>query len=317
MNFKFRRHVSSSPRLGLAPKVRDYDLPFHDDRANRFLVMLIGLMTYMAILAAAAGLVLTGMGTRWSSDLARHMTIEIPSVDAKGKTYDDATQTNRVTQVLTLVGRHVSEDSITVKSPADVGKLVEPWLGASEKILGQVPLPTLISIESITAPDFIEDLRDSLVAVAPDIRVETHQGWLDDVLRLTRTLSFAAYLIGFITAITTVSAVSGAVRARMAAYHEQLEILHLMGAADDYISRQFKRHALQLALSGAGTGFILSMVTLVIIDQLAGSVQLAMVPSLILNQTYFWILLVIPLLTCALTVTTTQFTVSQSLKEMP
>ncbi len=315
----FFKSNSGTP-LGLAPNKREYDLPFHDDHANRFLTLLIGLMTYLAILSASAGLVLTDMAGRWVSGLEHHMTIEIPSMDDNGVRYTADQRKSRQEKVDAILNAEGSIVDRQVKTPKDVGKLVEPWLGSDDKVLGQIDLPTLISI-TLAASDNDDDIPDRLrravVTIAPDIRLETHQGWLADVLRLTRTLSFSAYLIGAITALTTITAVGGAVRARMAAFHEQLEILHLIGAADDYIARQFQRHAFQISLMGAGAGFMASMVTLMMVDQLAGSVDLSLVPALILSKFAFLFLLSIPILVAVLTITTTRFTVLKTLGDMP
>ncbi len=315
----FSRKAGRSP-LGLAPNKREYDLPFHDDAANRFLILLIGLMTYLAILSASAGLVLTSMAGRWVSGLEHHTTIEIPGSDQNGVRYTDDQRQARITGVNIVLNRIGDIVDSQIKTPKEVGKMVEPWLGSDDKVLGQIDLPTLISVtfeKNDSAKNMSDQLRNDLLAIAPDIRVETHQGWLGDVLRLTRTFSFSAYLIGFITALTTITAVGGAVRARMAAFHEQLEILHLIGAADEYIARQFQRHAFQVSLLGAGVGFIGAMLTLMIIDQLAGSIDLSLVPSLLLSEYSFLFLLIIPALLVVLTVVTTRMTVLRSLGEMP
>ncbi len=305
-------------RLGLAPEKREYDLPFHDDRAGRFLILLIGLMTYLAILSGAGGMVLTSMAARWSTGLANHMTIEVPVLDQNGTHLTNAQHQEKITALHTWLVANPAVRTVKVEDPAAVAKLVEPWLGSDQKILGQMPLPALLSVTLIgDTGKVIGPLQIGIQNIVPTAKIETHQSWLNDVLRLTSTLSFAAYLIGLITTVTTVSAVSGAVRARMAAFHEQLEILHLIGASDEYITRQFQKHALQLSFMGAGIGFLLAMMTLVLIDNLAGTVDLALVPALILSGKAFIILLAIPILTCLITVFTTRLTVLQTLQDMP
>ena len=310
----------ASTPLGLAPHKREYDLPFHDDHANRFLILLIGLMTFLAILSASAGLVLTSMAGRWVTGLEHHMTIEVPSLDANGVPYDETQRKTRLAGVDALLNKEGDIVDRAVKTPKEVGKLVEPWLGSDDKILGQVDLPTLISItlaNKNNEDDVFARLSQGVAAIAPDIRIETHQGWLADVLRLTHALSFSAYLIGLITALTTVTAVGGAVRARMATFHEQLEILHLIGATDGYIARQFQRHAIQVSLIGAGAGFIGAMLTLLLIDQLAGTIDLSLVPALLLSQSSFLFILSIPVMATLLTVATTRWTVLKTLRDMP
>lgn len=306
-------------RLGIATEKREYDLPFHDDGANRFLIMLICLMTYLALLSAAGGLVLSDMAHRWTAGLADRVTIELPTMDATGLKRAPDQQKSRLDSIVSLLRAEPLIADISIQSPIQVAKLVEPWLGTSDRILDQVALPSLISVtlSPKSTPDFVTRLQQQVTSTVPDARLDTHQNWLNDILRLTGTLSFTAYLIGFITAITTISAVAGAVRARMAAHHEQLEILHLIGAADEYITRQFQRHALHISFIGSAAGFVAAMLTLAFIDSLSGSIDMALLPALVLSTHAVFILLMIPAVGCIITVFTTRITVLQSLTEMP
>lgn len=315
---KFKLPQRNLARLGIAQEKREYDLPFHDDRANRFLLLLIGLMTYLALLSGSAGMVLSNMADRWTSGLSNKITIEVPTMDASGAKLTDAQQKDRLNSIEAILKGESDITNTIVQTPAEVGKLVEPWIGSGDMVLGQIPLPSLITVEiEEDDPNLPARVQGAITKVVPDARVETHESWLNDLLRLTGTLSFASYLIGFITAVTTIMAVAGAVRARMAAHHEQLEILHLIGATDEYITRQFQKHALQLSFIGAAVGFVSAMLTLMMIDQLAGAVELTLIPSLILSGRAVFILLTIPVLACLITVLTTRITVLQSLQEMP
>lgn len=315
---KFHLPHRTPARLGIATGKREYDLPFNDDSAGRFLVLLIGLMTYLALLSAAAGMVLTSMADRWTTGLANHITVEIPALDITGVRLADAQHTEKTKEIESFLLSDPDVAEVVVQPPSEVGKLVEPWLGSDGQVLGQVPLPALISVTTKSNdPAVVTRLKGGIEKMFAAARIETHQSWLNDVLRLTSTLSFAAYLIGLITAVTTVSAVGGAVRARMSAFREQLEILHLIGASDEYITRQFQKHALHLSFIGAGTGFVLSMITLALLDNLAGTMEMALVPTLILSGQSFLVLLIIPALTCVITVFTTRLTVLQSLQDMP
>jgi cell division transport system permease protein len=308
----------SHARIGIASGGREYDLPFNDDRANRFLILLIALMTFMALLATAAGIVLSGMADRWTAGLADHITIEIPTMDANGIALTADLQTQRLDSIQSMLTADIAVAGVEIQKPEDVSKLVEPWLGTGGTVLGQVTLPALMTINLTDSdPKVLARLKKSLATVVPDARLETHQSWLNDVLRLTSTLSFAAYLIGFMTAITTISAVAGAVRARMAAHHEQLEILHLIGASDEYITRQFQKHALQLSFLGSSLGFGAAMLCFAMIDHLSGSVDMGLIPNMVLSGSALLKLLLVPIFGCVITVFTTRLSVLQCLKEMP
>src|SRR5690606_32284625 len=105
-------------------------------------------------------------------------------------------------------------------------------------------------------PEALRALDMRIKAVAPDARMDTHEAWLRDLMRFTGALQFAAALLTIVIGITTATAVAGAVRARLAVHGAEVEILHLMGAADHYIARQFQRHSMVLALQGGMAGVI-------------------------------------------------------------
>jgi cell division transport system permease protein len=303
--------------LGVEHERSTYDFPFERDGGNRFLYMLIGLMTYLAVLASGAGLTLSHMADRWTTSLSGQMSAEISPYDPSGA---DITRENLQTIAKEAETRLKSAPyihNVKLTSQKEVAKLVEPWLGENDLILNQVPLPILITFGyDHDVSDISEKVSGLLSGLPATIRIDGYQGWLHDVLRMTGTLSFTAYLVGFVTLITTIFAVSGAVRARIAAYHEQLEILHLIGAFDAYIIHQFQRHALTIAFKAAAAGFIAALLTFLLIDHLSSRSAGMITPSFILPAYAFGIFIAIPILACLMTLFTARLTVYQSLSRM-
>jgi len=81
----------------------------------------------------------------------------------------------------------------------------------------------------------------------------------------------AALLLALTVFATTAVAVAGAVKSLMAIHREEIELLHLMGASDSYITGQFRRHIFSLSLRGgiagvAGSGLIVVLLSLVLGD---------------------------------------------------
>jgi cell division transport system permease protein len=275
-------------------------------------------MTYLAILAAAGGLTLSNMAHRWSEVLTNQLTIEIPGLNKDGQAYSDSEKESRLKTIQAWLENDPMVTDTSIKSEDEVGKMLEPWLGDYKKTDEKIILPSLITVafkgdENI----IINRLKSTITTIITEARIDGHQSWLNDLLRFTGTLSFASYLVGLITAITTIIAVGGAVRARMAANQDQLEILHLIGATDEYITHQFQRHAMQLSFIGTTIGFLIALMSLFLIDQLAGQVTAGLIPSLVLSQTAILILIAIPLIICLITILTTRLTALKSLKDMP
>ena len=162
-----------------------------------------------------------------------------------------------------------------------------------------------------------EALARRLKDIAPQARLDTHENWLSDVLRFTGALNFAALLVTLVIGITTVVAVGGAVQSRMAIYREELELLHLMGASDNYISKQLQRYIFIVALQGAAIGTAVGAVILMIIGFLAGRMDISLIPDFSLSVAQIIMLLLLAPLIAFLGMHTARHTVLRALALMP
>ena len=71
-------------RLGSAQGKRRYDLPLNQSVGTGFLMVLIALMTFLAIMAVSTSFALNSMTAHWSSGLENKVTIEIPAETNNG-----------------------------------------------------------------------------------------------------------------------------------------------------------------------------------------------------------------------------------------
>lgn len=269
--------------IGAAER-RRYDLPLAHSEGTGFLMLLIGLMTFLAVLILAASLVLGALGARWTSGLEGRATVEIPATDAKGKIMPAAERDKVARRIADYLGAQSAVRSVDILAPEEIAALVEPWLGESASQLGDTPLPGLLALEmKDPAPETLAALDARIKAIAPQARIDDHQEWLTDLLRLTRALKSAAALLVGITALATALAVAGGVQARMAEHKSDIEILHLMGAGDTYIARQFQRHAALMAMAGAAGGVVAGGLTLCAIGAVSGQTRAALLPDFALG----------------------------------
>ena len=299
--------------LGIASENQKYDLPLNKDKGGRFLSILMGLM----MMTLSASFVLSAMNARWSKGLESKATIEISAQDQNGAplTQEDIdTQTTAAKEFLT--DNPAIEESI-VMDKADIIQLVSPWLGDNVG-LENVPLPGIISVKFNDQTIFdMDELRSNLTNIAPQARLDTHEGWLNDVLSFTGAIKMAAVIMTLIITITTIVAVGGAIQSRMAVYREELELLHLMGASDGYISRQLQRYAFLTILKGALIGMVAGWILLFIIGLMAGKMEVSLLPEFSLSFIQICILLFLPVLIAAIGMGTARQTVLRFLRQMP
>jgi cell division transport system permease protein len=302
--------------VGRAEK-RQYDLPLHRGSGSGFLTLLTGLMAFLAMLALCASFLLSALTERWSSGLENKITVEIPARDINGDLMAqdkvDAL-TLRITETLRQID---GVESVTILDRPAIIKLVEPWLGTA---LNQtdIPLPGILTV-SLQQSDTktMQSIHAALRSVSQSARMDTHEDWVRDILRFTGALQFAAMVLVMVITATTLTAIAGAVKARMAIHHAEVEILHIMGASDQYITRQFQRHALLLSLKGACLGALCALTVIWIIGLIAGEMGISILPSFRFELSHYIILCLAPALISILSMLTARWTVLKSLAAFP
>ncbi len=303
-------------RLGIADSKGRYDLPLNKSAGSNFMIVLVALMTFLAMMALSATFLLNSVTHHWSSGLENSLTIEIPASDAEGKlrTQDDIAALSK--RVQDTLQPFAEINSATALSQEEIQELVSPWLGEDLSI-GDMPLPGLISVElNSRNPENLKSITDAVTAIAKDIKIDTHETWLNDILRLAGTLKISASFVTLIIGLTTITAIAGAIRSRMAEHRDDIELLHLMGASDMYITKQLQRHALILTIKGSifGLGAGLAIIGLM---SLLGSSDNPVMPGLSLSIPNTVGLLLLPIAISFIGWITARFTVLRVLGQMP
>ena len=303
--------------LGVAKKTRRYDLPLTKGNGGTFLKTLIALMTFLAMLGLASTFALSEMTDRWSKGLKNKASIEVPAKDSNGTIMRKDKLNDLTDRVYEFLQEYPAIDTVTKMPEEEIINLVSPWLG-DDLAYDNIPLPGILSVSFKKDVAFDQNsLQNKLQMIAPQIRLDTHESWLSDVLRFTGALNFAAILITAVIGITTIVAVAGAVQSRMAVYHEELELLHLMGAADSYISRQLQRYMLFLGAQGAAIGTLAGAFVLFIVGIFAGEMDVSLLPDFTLSGFQIVLLILLPLLVAILGMLTARHTVLRVLAQMP
>ncbi len=303
--------------LKLALGSKGYDLPLGTDSDRGFLLLLVGLMSFLAVLACAGTLSLHGMTQRWSSGLENKITIEIKAEDQDGTVLSPETIRLETEKIAQMLQKNPLVKSYEALGDKEIRKLVSPWLG-DDFSLEDIPLPGLIAVDlNVANEESIEKLTQAIHALSPTSYVDTHREWLQDILRFTGTLQGVALLVALIVAVTTVAGIAGGVRSRMAIHKDQVEILHLIGASDAYIARQFQWYAVIIAFLGSilGTAAGLAMAALILF--ITGQSGTPLIPQISLDSTALALFCLLPLVACGIAGTTARQTVLRTLSLMP
>ena len=291
------------------------DLPLDRDGSVRFLPWLVALMVYLASLTLAGTLVIRDAVDRWDRGLTGTLTVELPAAPSAR---DDGAVAAAL-KVLRGTPGITRADAFDAKRTA---ALLEPWLG-SDIGAAELPLPRLIDvqIESRAGID-LGALGERLAAAVPGARLDDHRRWLDRVLRTALAIEIVAGMIVVLVGLAAVLSVIFATRTGLAVHHGIVEVLHLIGARDGYIARQFEWHALRLGVKGGLAGLALGILTLAGIAAAARQVgstddAVQMLPALSAPAIEWVLLLLLPVAAGLVAMLTARITVLRALKRLP
>jgi len=288
------------------------DLRLEADASARFLPWALAAMVFLAVLALAGALALDRAVSHWREGVSTRLTVRI--ADQPGQP-----MAQRVQAAVDLLRAMPGMGRVTPLDRGGVAALLRPWLGelGSEHLSEALPLPGVIDVELLPGQALsVSALATRLQNAVPGAQLDDPKPWLDRLVNLARLLQGVGFGVVLVVGLAAMMLVVFATRASLAVRRDTIEVLHLIGAEDAYVARQFQRHVSRLAMLGGLGGWLLALVLLVLIRLLAGNVGQGMLPDMGLAWWHWPLLLGLPLLGWMLAVLTARLTVLGELRRM-
>jgi cell division transport system permease protein len=276
-------------------------------------------MVFFVTLALALNFGLSSVAKTWMTGLSGTLTIEIkPPMSDDGTTpaAEKKRFENSVNQVLLMLKGSADVGDARLLTAGEIKNLIAPWVGRDTP-MDDLPLPALIDVKLAHGADTAR-LQTALKILEPSALIDSHTDTLDDVRALVRTATlFMLLLTGIISALAVVT-IAGIVRSKLLIHQAEVETLHLIGASDEYIARQFRRHILRGTLRGALAGVAATVAVLLLAGAVTQTSLDSVVPHLTIAPLQWAILLLAPILAGSLIAhLTAQATVLRELARLP
>lgn len=287
-------------------------LPLTREPSTKLLPWIIGVMVYLAVLIFAGALMLAETASRWDSELTHGLTVQVPpgEGDAPAALDEKVAAAEKVLRDMAGVAE--------VKAvPADVtAAALEPWLGSAAE-MKDLPIPRVIEVQLDDGANVDADaLLAALDAVAPGVVVDNHDFWRNQIVTLVGGFETLATVTICLIGFTAMAAVIFATRSSVAIQRDVIEVLHLIGATDDYVAHEFQRQAFRFSLGGSVLGTVCALATMFLMGQLAANLDTALMPDLSLDIWQAILLWTVPLLATLIATVTARRTVLNALRRM-
>jgi cell division transport system permease protein len=97
------------------------------------------------------------------------------------------------------------------------------------------------------------------------VALDTHRRWQTELTRMARALSLLSYAVLALICVSAIAMVIFATRTVLDANRPVVDVLHLVGAKDRYISRQIDRRFLKTGLWAGLIGVLLGLTTFMLL----------------------------------------------------
>jgi cell division transport system permease protein len=289
------------------------DLPLDRDSTARFLPWIIGFMVYLAMIAATVALLVDHVTQRWQRDLSGQLTVELPGIAGE----DPAQRQQRVDAAMEEITDTNGIVGTRLLDEAEVKRLLQPWLGDQADQLG-VTLPDLVavSLQRDIRPN-LSELAARLQEVSPGAAIDDHAQFNAGALNFLRTIEVLALSLLGLVLVATAGVVAFTARAGLSIHRRIVEIVHLVGAHDSYVARQFQAQAFRYGFMGAFIGSLLAAATLLSAGVFAARGAVPMSAAVKAFEPWMiWPLALIPLAAVLIAMVTVRIAVLQALRRM-
>jgi cell division transport system permease protein len=263
----------------------------------------------LCFLAALAGLVARSAheaADAWTTEVTGQITIRVRGDDAAAARAAEIANASPGVKAARALTRAESES------------LLKPWLGAAG-VPADLPLPHLIAAEAHAgAADVAAVLASRLAEERIDAEVDDHVVWSSDVKRATDAAGLAALAAVGLLGATAIAVIAFATHAALLARRDIVEVLHLTGAKDGYISSLFEQRFLMLGVQAGTLGglFAFGAAAFILFVVKQGGAHIWLLPQLSLSLADGLILGLTPLAAGAAAMIAARITVLRSLSEM-
>jgi cell division transport system permease protein len=236
--------------------------------AGNALTIVIAIMSFLACLTLGAVTLVRDASRDWQLDVQREVTVQVRPVEGVDIEQAAAAAAAIARQTEGIAG-------VEVLTPGENASLLEPWLGTGLD-LSDLPIPRLIIVRlSDPGSADLADLRRRLQEEVQGATLDDHRVWAARLQTMANATVIAGLAILVLVFVATVLSVVFATRGAMASNSVVVSVLHICGAEDGFIAREFQRHFLLLGLRGGLIGaalaaFLFALLGFVVMPSISG-----------------------------------------------
>lgn len=284
-----------------------------DSASGATLHTIVAVMSFLACLALGGVLTLSRMASQWTDGLSSSATVQLlPS--------SQISPDDQVKEALSVVSQWPGIMSAKALSRGEANALLEPWLGKGN-VLDDLPAPQLIEVTLKPGqPVELAGLSQKLADTVPGAQLDDHSRWNAELAGFAASSAAVGWSMLLLIALATLAIIVFATQAGLRTHREIVEVVHMIGARDVFIAKEFQRHFLWLGIRGGIIGLFIAIVTLLgsslLWDSRETPIAGQYLPQLVGSPFHYLWLILVPAIMGLIAMVTARYTVLRVLGRM-
>ncbi len=292
------------------PAEKNEELPIDEGYSKTFLRVIVAVSVFLFAITLAGVLGINTMFENSKKQVVSNFTVQVLPLPNYEESRKD------LFNVVGFLEKYPDVEEVITLSDAELRALLEPWLGNNVDI-ELLPIPKLLDVKISNAKQFdYKELAVRLSEVSPQASINDHNLWLSRLLKFINSLKMLAVTVLILVAGACVAAIVYAAKTSLNVHREIIMILHTIGATDEYIAINYVKQITLMSVVAGIIGTLVAVPAIMVVGNMAKGIEAGIFNSVTFGAGDWLIILLLPLVSAALTAVTAYVTVVKTLREM-
>lgn len=286
------------------------ELPIDEGNTKTFLRVIVAVSVFLFAITLAGVLGINSMFENSKKQVVSNFTVQVLPLPNHEESQKD------LQNVVSFFENYPDVKEVIVLSDKELHMLLEPWLGNNVDI-NLLPIPKLLDVKINNASHFdYKELMVRLSEVSPQASINDHNLWLSRLLKFINSLKMLAVTVLILVAGGCVSAIVYAAKTGLNIHRDIIQILHTMGATDEYIAINYVKQITLMSVVAGFIGTLVAVPAIMLIGDMATGIETGIFNSVSFGIEEWFKILLLPIVSSILVAATAYITVVKTLRSM-
>lgn len=271
---------------------------------------------YLFVIMLAIFMAINAMANNWEKDIAGSITVQVTPIENDNKHIDDVKTKEQLNKVLQFMERISGVESVQVLDDQVVEKLMSPWIG-NKVDLSTLPIPRLLDVKLKPNAELnYDEITRGLRLLTTNASIDNHRLWLNRLIKFATSLKTVALAILLMVVAICAFSVYYSARTSLNINMNSIEILHIIGAKDDYIAKLYAKNYAKIGFFAGVIGLMAAVPCIILVGKYGISTGSGLLNGAGLSTTAWGLIMLTPLFSLLYSMVTSYFAVLKSLEKM-